>query len=275
MNKRMRSPNYPSMPLDRAIDIIGRMFNDLRTSAVDREVAARSMGYTGVTGHSGKILSNLIQYGLLQKVGKNEVRVSSRAVEILHPDDAASKAKALMDAAFEPELFQELRDRFDEGVLSEAAIRSYLIKKGFTDAALQSAIRAYVDTYRYVEQCLEYESYGPSTERAGESVADQKVGTGGAMRAPRTPASKPPAARTESIYPPRATEPSTPQFWVVAPDDIVLGGRARTKEDAQYIIDFFELLKGRLPSQQETKEPGNEGGNDSSLLGEASSFKDE
>jgi len=55
--------------------------------------------------------------------------------------------------------------------------------------------------------------------------------------------------RQETPPPPQTVDASIPQFWVMAPDDIVLGGRVRTREDAQYAVDFLKLVMGRLPSK--------------------------
>lgn len=173
--KRMRSPGYPSMGVGEAIDIIQKMFSDVRTSAVDRDVAAKAMGYNGITGRSGKVLSDLVQYSLLEKAGKNEVRVSKVAVEILHPDSQETKAQAVIDASFNPELFQELKSRFPDSVPSDMALRSYLTKRGFTDAALPAAIRAYVDTSQYAEQFKDYGSHGQTIPVHAEPSPDQNV----------------------------------------------------------------------------------------------------
>ena len=79
----MRSPSYPSTPLEEAIDLARKLHQVERKNPIDREVAAKALGYSGITGRSATILSNLIQYGLLEKTGKNEVRVADRAVEIM------------------------------------------------------------------------------------------------------------------------------------------------------------------------------------------------
>ena len=110
------------------------------------------MGYTGLTGRSAKVLSDLLQYGLLEKAGKNEVRVSRRAIEVIHPESEKSALQAIADFAFEPELFQIVREKFPSGTPSEGALRSFLIRENFTDAALPSAMRAYLQTAEFVLQ---------------------------------------------------------------------------------------------------------------------------
>ena len=151
---RIRSPNYPSLSLPDAIDLIDKIYKNSRTNSIDRDAAVKDMGYSGITGRSGKLLATLIQYALLEKSGKGGVRVSKRAVDILHPDpnDQSAKRQALYEAAFSVSLFSDLRDRFSDGVPSEHALRSYLMREGFNEAAVSPTINSYLETYRFLQQ---------------------------------------------------------------------------------------------------------------------------
>lgn len=246
--KRMRSPGYPGMTLSDAIETIEKMFSDVRVAPVDREVAARAMGYSGITGRSGKVLSDLVQYGLLEKVGKNEVRVSSRAVEIMHPDHPIERAEAVLDAAFDPVLFQELRDRFPDAVPSENALRSYLVKRGFTDAALQPAIRAYVETCRYAEQFRAYESHGDGGADVSESVESQQV-------VEKHMANPQMQTAAKQYMPPEKIYDEGPQFNMVSRERVILGGAVRNKADAQQVVDFMNAIMALLPEAAASPAP--------------------
>ncbi len=162
---RMRSPSYPSVSLKQAIDLVSKIHQSNRTNVIDREFAARDMGYSGLTGRSLKVLAALLQFGLLSKAGKGEVKVTQTAVDILHGIDPADRDAALLRAGTSPSLFQELHERFPDGPPSENAIRSYLIQQGFADVAIGPAISAYMDTYHHLENISESESHG--TEPAG------------------------------------------------------------------------------------------------------------
>lgn len=148
---RVRSPSYPSINLEQAIVFASKIHSSNRTNPIDREAAVRDMGYTGITGHSGKMLANLLQYGLLEKFGKGEVRITSRAVDILHPGFPEQRVRALRSAAFEPELFSRLRDRFADGVPSENNLRSFLVREGFSDVAVAPAVSSYLETCRFLQ----------------------------------------------------------------------------------------------------------------------------
>lgn len=157
--KRVRSPAYPSLPISEAIELVGKIYSSNRTNPIDREAAVKDMGYSGLTGRSGKLLATLLQYGLLEKSGKGGVRVTPRAVDILHPESAADRRRALRDAAFEPNLFLSLREKFPDGVPSENNLRSHLMREQFSDVAINPAVNAYLETCRFLQQENAYESY--------------------------------------------------------------------------------------------------------------------
>jgi hypothetical protein len=156
---RMRSPSYPSVPLSQAIDLAGKIHRTCRTNVITRENAVQEMGYSGLTGRSMKVLSALLQFGLLEKTGKGDVKVTQRSVEILHGIDESDRDEAILEAAYAPQLFRDIHERFPEGVPSESVIRSYLIQQDFVDVAIGPAIKAFMETYRTVQHMRDDEQH--------------------------------------------------------------------------------------------------------------------
>lgn len=168
---RMRSPNYPSLSIRQAIDMVAKIYRTERTNIITREDAAASMGYSGLTGRSMTVLGALIHFDLLAKAGKGEVRVTKTAEDILHGITEEERDAATLKAAFAPQLFQAIHSRFPDGIPSETTIKSFLMREGFSDAAVGPAITAFMDTYREVENIRESESYGDEIDEAPESPA--------------------------------------------------------------------------------------------------------
>ena len=171
---RTRSPSYQSISLKQAIDLTSKIHRTCRTNVITRENAVQEMGYSGLTGRSMKVLAALIQFGLLDKTGKGDVRVTQRAVEILHGIDQADRDEAMLEAAYRPQLFRDIHERFPDGIPSESVIRSFLIQQDFMDVAIGPAINAFMETYRAVEHIRESESHGQDGDEAAESVAHIK-----------------------------------------------------------------------------------------------------
>jgi hypothetical protein len=152
---RQRSPNYPALSLEQSIDMVGKIHKENRTNVIGRETAARDMGYTGLTGRSLTVLASLAQYGLVEKAGKGDIKVTRRAVEILHPVEEAHRIEALLEAAHAPALFRMLTERFPDGVPSANALRSYLVQSNFNDVAIGQAISAFLETNAFAEKAKE------------------------------------------------------------------------------------------------------------------------
>lgn len=167
---KMRSPNFPTIALGQAIGLVEKIFREDRTNAIDKEVAAKHMGYTGLTGRTLKLLGALSQYGLIDKVAKGQIRVSKNAVSILHWSDEAERREAIAKAGTSPALFRRIRASFDEP--SERTITSFLIKEGFTDSAIPSVLKGYRDTNRFLAESGVSESYGKDAVEGADSLSD-------------------------------------------------------------------------------------------------------
>lgn len=166
---RQRSPSYPSLPLEQAIEMVGKIHKANRTNVISRETAAKDMGYSGLTGRSMTVLGSLAQYGLLEKAGKGDVKVTRRAVEILHPVEESHRAEAIVDAAMTPGLFRTFRERFPDGVPSENALRSFMVQNDFNDVAIGPAIAAFLETNAFAEKAKESGRTGSAASEPQES----------------------------------------------------------------------------------------------------------
>jgi hypothetical protein len=170
---RMRSPNYPAIPLKQAIGFAEKIFRADRTNVIDKEVAAEHMGYSGLTGRTLKLLAALSQYNLLDKAAKGKVRVSKTAVSILHGTDDKERKEALLNAARGPLLFRRIAETFDQP--SEKTITSFLMKEGFTDTAVAPVLRSYSETNLFLAANRVSESYRTSPKDGEESTSETDV----------------------------------------------------------------------------------------------------
>lgn len=152
MATRLRSPRYPSMSLEDAISHGRTIFDKDRRHPIAREVAAAHIGYKSLNGAADSALSSLMQFGILEKVAKGEVRISQWAVDILHPDSPAQRISAIRSAATNPVLFQALDDRFRDAIPSNETLRSYLTRENFNDRAINPIIAAYTKTRSFMTQ---------------------------------------------------------------------------------------------------------------------------
>lgn len=165
---RSHSPGYPNASLFKALSQVRGIHSADRRNVIDREVAAKHIGYSGLSGASDKALATLAHYGLIEKAGKGQTRVTQLAVDILHPESEEARRKALLESAYSPAIFAEIRDRFHDGPPSEGALRSWLMRENFLDRAIGPVVSAYMETCRFLEQEKAFESDSSSLMEAEE-----------------------------------------------------------------------------------------------------------
>lgn len=165
---RVHSPGYPQFSLPKAIAGAKAIFAADRRSAIDRGAAVKHLGYSGPSGAADKALATLAHYGLVEKAGKGETRVTQLAVDIIHPDSEAQRKSALIEAGFSPQVFADLRERFGTHV-SESALESYLLRSNFLNVAIRPVIKSYLETCSYLEQEKAFESGGKGVIEGAES----------------------------------------------------------------------------------------------------------
>lgn len=151
MEKRSRSPNYPSISLPEALDKVMQVYNVQHTHRAPREVVVRSMGYAGINGASATAISALHKYGLLEGRG-DDIRVSDRAMRFISPLNDDERRLAVREAATSPELFQELSEKFPGPLPSDDILHNYLIRHGFSKSAVSGVIAAYRETMTFAER---------------------------------------------------------------------------------------------------------------------------
>ena len=150
---------------------------------MSREAAAKLLGFSGITGSSNSMLADLTAYGLLERIGKGEVRVTRDVATIIYPSDSDEYNDALRKAAVSPPVFQALRERFPDNLPNPVTLEGVLVRMGFSKVGLTSAMDSFLETFRYLQEEVGSESHGnrtptgaeselPSTKFGGASVGD-------------------------------------------------------------------------------------------------------
>lgn len=193
---KTRSPNYPAIGLEEAIQRLKSVYEKQQRYPATREVVAQLMGYKGLNGASATVVSALSKYGLLEGYGET-LRVSELGQDLaLHRKGDPEYATALRTAAFMPTFFQEMRDQYSTGLPHDHSLRAALIKRGFNPKAIDSAVRGYRDTMDYLDAEL-------GESNPGSAAQDKLDEEGTPRKQPVDPAndqdSPPPGQRAVSI----------------------------------------------------------------------------
>ena len=166
----VRSPSYPSIPLREAILRAKELFEKERFNPISREAAAKLLGYSGLTGGSNTLLADLAAYGLIERVGKGEIRVSGLVAQILHPQDDDEYAAGLAQAALSPKLFSTLRERFPDNLPSDDNLEGVLVRMGFSAKGTRPAKKSFLETFTYLEEEGVSESHRDSVDTPVQST---------------------------------------------------------------------------------------------------------
>lgn len=171
--KPIRSPSYPSSSLGEAITHVRKIEALYRLGPVDRIAGAKLIGYAGLSGPANQALASLAQFGLVERAGKGEMRVTERARAILHPNSDEEKRQGLQTAAFEPQLFRELHERWPNMIPPEDGVVTYLNRQGFNQSAIRPAAKAYLQTLSFLEEANASVSNGPATVSGADEPANE------------------------------------------------------------------------------------------------------
>lgn len=144
-----RSPHHPVISLGEAIEAARLIHRKDLQNKVSREAVSHHLGYNSINGRSLSKIGALRAYGLLEGSG-DELRVSDEAVHIIaDPPGSPERQVLIQSLAFRPKLFAQLRGQF-EAKPSAAALRSVLIKLGFTDKGIGKATKTFLETFDLV-----------------------------------------------------------------------------------------------------------------------------
>jgi DNA mismatch endonuclease (patch repair protein) len=126
-----RSPNYPRLAFDAALEKARIVYDRHHKHSVSREAIAQALGYTSFNnGASKAVIAALKYYGLLEPAGDG-LCVSSDAVRALElPQQDPERAAALVRMVFAPPIFADLRSRNGDQ-LPEIALRSMVHRLGY------------------------------------------------------------------------------------------------------------------------------------------------
>jgi len=149
-----------------------KLFRVSRQNPIDREAAAKDIGYSGLTGQSSKMLADLAHFDLVEKAGKGGLRVTDLAVRILHPRNPIERIEALSEAAYAPSLYSDIRKQWPDGFISENALRGHLMRSGFSSAAVAPALTSFFETYRFLQAEGAIESHGQTVAPDQNSTSE-------------------------------------------------------------------------------------------------------
>lgn len=155
--QRTRSPGYPTMNLEDAIEKVAALWEKAGKQQVGLDVVSEIWGLSPTSSSSPQHLATLKRYGLIDDVGDGKrrlVRLTPLAIKIIaHPKGSPDHQDALKKAALTPEIFGDLLQRYGDNLnVSDSLIRSHLIvDRDFNKDVVDRLIKSFRDTITYAD----------------------------------------------------------------------------------------------------------------------------
>jgi hypothetical protein len=145
-----RSPSYPGIPLDVAIERARTVYRQERRNPAPVRVIVGHWGYTNPTSGAASVTyAALRKFGLVDEEGTGQGRVArltDLAYEIIHNPDPR---EAIWTAAMNPPIHQEFWSAYGNDLPSDDSLRWMLIQRGFTERGANEFIEEYKATLAF------------------------------------------------------------------------------------------------------------------------------
>ena len=252
-----RSPRAPGLALEAAIDQTRKLHRQIGRASVRPEVAAKALGFSGLTGSSLATLATLTQYGLVERP-KGMLVLSSLAIKLLHPTSPQQFEEALRQAALTPKTFQEIFRDFNE--CSTDVLESHLVQNDFSPERARRVAKVYTANKAFAKLGDGGNIPVSGSDDLFSGVAeDPHSSTDTPSTAPVTatrPA--PPPSSLDLAFDLRGgTAPTLPRYTVpLSTGEVTLAfsSEALTREDFDKLKRYLDLFKEDFPSKSDREQ---------------------
>ncbi len=129
---RFRSPPFPAMPLQRALERVEQLYRQERENPVPLSSAAKAWGMSPTSSGPIKVAGALNQYGLVTAEGyaaSRKIKPSMDALRLILDKNhsSAERREALSRCFLRPTIFLELWEKWGPILPSDHTIESYLV----------------------------------------------------------------------------------------------------------------------------------------------------
>lgn len=148
-----QGPNCPVHSLRELVDKSHLIFKRIGVQPGTKLDIARAMGYNGLHGTSYQLITDIIEYGLLEKTDGDKLKLSTLVLDILRSHSGDEKRiKALEKAAFTPFMFNELHTLYPDDLPDGADLEKNLQNMRLNPNKISSVVRAYRGTIEFLNE---------------------------------------------------------------------------------------------------------------------------
>lgn len=150
--KRLRSPNYPAFSLSEAISKINVLWEKDGKVGAHRSVVLKHLGFNSESGSALRNLATLKMFGLTSENNRHIILTEIALDIILYSHDKNIYYRSLKESALKPDIYNELYNKYTDGLPSTDALKSELIREyNFNPKAIDRFIESFKSTLEYAD----------------------------------------------------------------------------------------------------------------------------
>ena len=259
---RLRSPNFPYISLERAIELIRILFKNYRRSLVPFDTAMTTLEFSPKSSKAKQVMAALSSYGLADTEGKGDdkqIKISDLGYNVIIDDRPVSveRDRFCREAALSPNLFKTLYEKFPHNIPSDEVLSHELkVRHDFNPDSVLDFIKVYRQTMTFAKV---YESGIMEEENTGSVEQEPIRETGKAMTQVLSPR---PSHDTKvfGVPMPDISEREIANYPIKGGTIRLLASGPVTQKAIDKLIKMLELSKEEFPENDQpiVSDPGNE-----------------
>jgi hypothetical protein len=179
---RKKSPRAPSLSLDDALSRLMKIYDREGLHAAPTEIVAQHMGYKSANnGAALGTLASLRYFGLLERPKDGLLAVAKDVQSYKFAPDEKMKRSLLLGFLKRPALYNELLEKYESGLPSDANLKFELIQRGFAPQAAEAAVAVFkksllfADYYGDANDVAEDGNVGDSQDALSSDIESQQA----------------------------------------------------------------------------------------------------
>lgn len=149
---RKKSPRAPSLSLDEALDRIMKIYDRERLHPAPTEIVAQHLGYKSANnGAALGTLASIRYFGLLERPKEGLLAVAKEIEAYKFAPDEKLRRTLLLSFLKRPALYNELLEKYESGLPSDANLKFDLIQRGFSPPAAEGALAAFKKSVNFAD----------------------------------------------------------------------------------------------------------------------------
>ena len=175
---RKKSPRAPSIPLEEALERVLRVYDKERLHAAPVDIVAQALGFKNANnGAALASIATLRYFGLLERPKDGFLHVSKSVETYKYAPDEQMRKSIILECLKTPPLYQELLDKYSNGLPSAATLKYELIQKGFLPQAVEAVLSAFLQSVSFAKyfETTSLDSEGESSQPLQQNEIQAEV----------------------------------------------------------------------------------------------------